>query len=196
MATAQARAKSKAFRTGLVVVTALACLLLIATACGSDASQPKAVPSASPQSTSGLHAIVGRIAIPNLGLDAHLITMGVSADGVMEIPAGVGNVGWYSFSGRPGEGSNIVLVSMRVHYAGAAVFEGLEELEPGDTITLSWEDGREYRYRIISYEVPTDPQARLESVIGSTGQDVITLIGTCGTIDLCPRLIHRAELVS
>lgn len=175
---------------------ALACLLLIVAACGSDASQPKAVPSASPRSTSGLHAVVGHIAIPNLSLDAPLITMGVSADGVMEIPAGVGDVGWYSFSGRPGEGRNIVLVGKRTHYAGAAVFEELEELEPGDTITLSWEDGLEYRYRFISYEVPTDPQARLESVIGSTDQDVITLIGTYGSTDAGPRLILRAELES
>ena len=54
-----------------------------------------------PPAASGPPA-VGRLQIPNLGIDAAVEPVLVDAKGSMAVPSGPGRVGWYSAGPRPG----------------------------------------------------------------------------------------------
>jgi LPXTG-site transpeptidase (sortase) family protein len=87
-------------------------------------------------------------------------------------------VAWYDFSALPGAGSNAVF-SGHVTWNGRAVFWALDELQPGDTISVISEDGVEYTYEVFD-NFPVDPSdpASLK-VMKPTPTDTITVI-TCG----------------
>ena len=85
------------------------------------------------------------------------------------------------------------------------VFGDLEELEPGDTVHLISDEGREYTYEVFAnFAVDPDDPASLK-VMAPTPTDTITLI-TCGGTwipdpsarfggDYTTRTIVKAKLV-
>ncbi len=125
---------------------------------------------------------IANLVIPRFDVDAPVVTRGVDANGVMEVPNGPKNVAWYTFSAKPGYGSNAVF-SGHVDYInyGAAVFWHLKDLAQGDMIEVHLADGTVYKYAVDSVkEVAADPsQDVLASILGPTQQDAVTLI-TCG----------------
>ena len=125
-------------------------------------------------------APVTRIAIPRFGVDAPIVVRGVDAQGVMETPDGPKDVAWYDFSARPGFGSNAVF-SGHVDYInyGAAVFWNLKDLEMNDIIEVRLEDGTVYEYVVVAKDQVNAATAPIQEIVGSTPQEVVTLI-TCG----------------
>jgi LPXTG-site transpeptidase (sortase) family protein len=158
------------------------------------APSPTAPPSEAP---------IAHLAIPRFGIDAPVIVLGVDANNVMEAPDGPEDVAWYDFSRRPGFGSNAVF-SGHVDWAGygPAVFYNLKDLELGDIIQVRLQDGTVYDYSVINREnVGSSPtQEQLDQIVGSTPNEIITLITCGGTFDSSigeydQRVIVRAERV-
>jgi len=139
------------------------------------------LPTALPTATARSVAKPARILAPAIGLDAPVISVGLTADGAMGTPRTAGEVGWYG--PRPGEEGNALLaghvdwvVSGRVQLGS---FYRLSRLEPGDVVTILTTDGSQVRFRVIwkrLYEAATAP---VDEITGPTGQPSITLI-TCG----------------
>ena len=152
--------------------------------------EPTPAPSSAP---------IERLLIPRIGVDAPIVVLGVTPDGVMQDPKGPMEVAWYDFSSYPGFGSNAVFAG-HVDYAnfGAAVFWKLRELQAGDEINVRLTDGTRYTYRVISSNTFSAQDAPVQDIVGSTPQEVVTLI-TCGgtfntrTREYDRRLIVRAE---
>jgi LPXTG-site transpeptidase (sortase) family protein len=100
----------------------------------------------------------------------------------MQSPDGPTNVAWYSFSGKPGHGSNAVFSGHvdYIHY-GAAVFWHLKDLVAGDQIQVDLDDGSVYTYAVVSINsISADPtEDELRDIVGASKTDIITLI-TCG----------------
>jgi LPXTG-site transpeptidase (sortase) family protein len=126
-----------------------------------------------------------RMVIEKMGVDAPIITLGLDANRLPEVPNGPDTVAWYDFSAKPGQGSNAVFsghVDWTVNgQPVTAVFWGLGELEEGDVVKLLLEDGSELQYRVtdnvtIKYD---DPDA--VNVMDKTPTDVITLVSCGGT---------------
>jgi len=126
-----------------------------------------------------------RMVIEKMGVDAPIITLGLDANRLPEVPNGPDVVAWYHFSAKPGQGSNAVFsghVDWTVNGEPVtAVFWGLGELEEGDVVKLLLEDGSELRYRVtanvaIKYDDPDGVK-----VMDKTPNDVITLISCGGT---------------
>ena len=134
---------------------------------------------ATPPST----APISRMVIEAIGVDAPVAVRGLDANAVPEEPGAPDVVAWYNFSSRPGAGSNAVLAG-HVDWTyngrpGPAVFWGLKDLNPGDTVRIFLEDGTRYDYAVTAnFAVPYDDPKAVE-VMGPTPNDVITLI-TCG----------------
>jgi len=130
-------------------------------------------------------AAPARMVIEKMGVDAPIITLGLDANRLPEVPNGPDVVAWYDFSAKPGQGSNAVFsghVDWTVNgQPVTAVFWGLGELEEGDVVKLLLEDGSELQYRVtnsatIEYD---DPEG--VKVMDKTPSDVITLISCGGT---------------
>ena len=120
-----------------------------------------------------------RLVIEGIDVNAPVITMGLEDGGIPEVPLNGQDIAWYDFSSMPGGGSNAVFAA-HVTWGGApGVFANLNDLQPGDTISLISEDGREYTYEVFA-NFPVDPfDSESLKVMAPTATDTVTLI-TCG----------------
>jgi len=142
---------------------------------------------------------IGRLVIPEIGVDAPVIVGGIDANGRMQVPDGPEDVAWYDFTARPGQAGNIVLSGHldRRNY-GPAVFARLRELTLGDLVELRLEDGSTYQYVVtqsVAYEAEGAP---VQEIVGPTSRETLTLITCDGTFNgasmtYSHRLVVRAE---
>jgi LPXTG-site transpeptidase (sortase) family protein len=139
------------------------------------------------------------VVIPKIGVDAPLVTKGVDASGLMQVPDNPEDVAWYDFTARPGEGGNIVL-SGHVDFRGygPAVFARLRDLTLGDIVEVRLEDGSSHQY-VVTQSVAYEAQgAPIEEIVGPTSRETVTLITCDGTFNgassgYSHRLVVRAE---
>jgi LPXTG-site transpeptidase (sortase) family protein len=136
-------------------------------------------PVAEPEPEPEPVAIPLRLVVESIGVDAPIVEMGMDGNGIPHVPRNGQDVAWYDFSSPPGAGSNAVLAGHINWERVPGVFARLDDAQPGDTIRLISEDGREYTYEVTEnfYVDPEDPDA-LE-VMAPTSADTVTLI-TCG----------------
>jgi sortase (surface protein transpeptidase) len=93
-----------------------------------------------------------RLTIDAIGVRAPVVPVGVEhRSGAVDVPADVDTVGWYRFGPSPGmRGSAVLLghVDSRVH--GAGIFFRLRELEPGQTVTVTFANGSTRSFRVVA----------------------------------------------
>jgi LPXTG-site transpeptidase (sortase) family protein len=120
-----------------------------------------------------------RLVIEAIGVDAPVIEMGMSAEGVPYVPLNGQDVAWYNFSALPGAGSNAVFAGHINWERAPGVFGDLDQLAAGDKVSLVSDDGREYTYEVFDNVLvdPNDPNSL--KVMAATDTDQVTLI-TCG----------------
>jgi LPXTG-site transpeptidase (sortase) family protein len=123
---------------------------------------------------------VARLIVPSLGIDAPTVVLSVDPDGTMQSPDNPVDVAWYSFSARPGQGSNVVMAGHLdwVNY-GPAVFYRLKEGAPGAEIQLQLVDGTIAHYRVLDVTIYDEATAPVQEIVGPTDSEIVTLI-TCG----------------
>jgi LPXTG-site transpeptidase (sortase) family protein len=80
--------------------------------------------------------------IPAIGVEAPVVPVGRDPDGHMSVPDGPVLTGWYSLRARPGEQGSAVIAGHSGFRTGAAVFDNLGQLEPGDVVYTEDEHGR------------------------------------------------------
>lgn len=125
------------------------------------------------------------LTVEKLGIyNARVIAMGVTADGAMDVPNNIFDVGWYIGSSKPGEGGTVVIDG---HNGGPnihGVFKELPSLVQGDTIVIERGDGRKFNYKVAeNVTVPlSDANAYMETALNSPvpGQESVTLISCTG----------------
>jgi len=134
------------------------------------------------------------LAIETIGLTTPLLGTRLDDFGLIWAPPT--SAGHFMVSGRPGEGTNIVIVG---HSGTGYVFEHLSEIEVADQIVITTVDGGSHSYRVSQIEIvpvldATDEQlaANIEYVL-PTHSERLTLI-TCWPRDgYTHRLIVIAE---
>lgn len=131
-----------------------------------------------------------RLLIPKLEIDAPLTYKAVPPNGQMPNPNSWDDVAYYDFSqfpdlgGLPGKGGNIVLAG-HVDYIrhGPAVFWRLNELKPGDVVTIRLTDGTAYDYKIEFNKVLDPGTADWSSIVSATADESVTLITCTGVFE-------------
>jgi LPXTG-site transpeptidase (sortase) family protein len=164
---------------------------------------PTPIPEPSPtiEPTVAPEIPIARLVIPSIGVNAEVVTKGVTADGVMEDPKGPWEVAWYNFSALPNRVGNVVMAG-HLDYVnvGAAVFYKLGSLKEGDEVVINLVNGETATYKVTtvaSYNASTAP---VQEIVGPTSVETVTLI-TCGgafnraTREYDSRVIVRAERV-
>jgi len=172
---------------------------------GHDEATPTATITPLPEVTAPT-----RMVIEKMGVDAPIITLGLTANGLPDVPNGPDVVAWYDFSAKPGQGNNAVFsghVDWTVNgQPVAGVFWGLGELEEGDVVKLLLEDGGELPYRVTDNVTIKHDDPDGVKVMDKTPNDVITLISCGGNWAPSPsnplggnythRVVVRAERVT
>jgi LPXTG-site transpeptidase (sortase) family protein len=142
---------------------------------------------------------VTHLRIPRIGVDAHVITKGIDASGVMQVPDNAHDVAWYDFAARPGSGGNIVLSGhVDFHGVGPAVFWDLGKLEEGDAIDVEAADGATYAYHVVGKGTFDAASAPVSQIVGPTAVESVTIITCTGVFNQSThqynkRLVVRAE---
>ncbi|WP_433047484.1 class F sortase [Dactylosporangium sp. CS-033363] len=144
------------------------------------------------QETHGLGASAPvRLAIPAIGVDTELMSLGLNGDGTVQVPPlkKGSPAGWYRNLRTPGEvGPAVILGHVDTAHDGPAVFYRLRELRPGDTASVRREDGSvavfvvERVVEVPKNDFPTD------DVYGPVDYPALRLVTCGGTFD---RLKHE-----
>lgn len=120
------------------------------------------------------------LTIEKLGIDAPVGEYGVDNQGRMDVPDNITEVGWYKFGPSPGEdGSAVLAAHVDLAGPGKGLFYDLDELEPGDMVTVSYSDGVAADFEVFARSTYLKTELPLDTIFSRTGQPVLTLV-TCG----------------
>lgn len=99
------------------------------------------------------------LSIPSLGIEkARVVTVGLTADNILDTPKNINDTAWFDKSATPGSGRGAVVIDG--HNGGMTkngVFVKLSDLRQGDEIIIERGDGKK-----ISYLVETNETMSLE----------------------------------
>lgn len=141
------------------------------------------------------------IEIASIGVSAETAAFGLTAEGVMEVPADAATVAWYGFTAVPGRSGNVVMAAHADWRGEFGVFHRLPELQPGGEIELIGPGGEHFTYAVRSIELVDPDLADVSAIIGTRDGDATLTLITCGgefnraAGDYERRVIVRAELV-
>lgn len=122
-----------------------------------------------------------RLRIPQIGLDAGVEGVGLLANGVMDVPRSLANVGWLRNGIAPGTAGNAVITGHLDGSAGqAAAFWSLSHLRPGDPIILTTAGGVELRFMVVRVERHDAADVPLVGIFGPSREPHLNLITCAG----------------
>ena len=121
-----------------------------------------------------------RLEIPDLGVDAHVVPVGVDADGALAVPEDPQQVGWYRWGSVPGEaGATVLAGHVDTHEDGAGALVDLASLGAGTTVRVTSSDGGVAQFQVASRHAYLKADLPAEEVFARTGDPRLELI-TCG----------------
>ncbi len=123
-----------------------------------------------------------RIDIPGIQTESDLIEVGQNSDGTIEVPAGenYNKAAWYKYGATPGQlGSAVIEGHVDSADGKPSVFFNLGKLKPGDTVTVTREDGIEATFAVDSVRLFSKDDFPTLDVYGPKNHAGLSLI-TCG----------------
>lgn len=149
--------------------------------------EPDPVPLWSANESSHLEDLTGSKRIPvgltieSLQVDAPVEPYGIDErTGQMAVPRNARDVAWYEHGPSPGEsGSAVLAAHVDLKSQGPGVFFGLRELDPGETIVVTFDDGTSQPFEVRARDTYQKEELPLDAIFSREGPSVLTLI-TCG----------------
>jgi len=124
-----------------------------------------------------------RLRIPEIGVDAAVDQMGLTASGDMQAPTGPKTVGWYKFGTDPGNAGSAVIDG---HYGTwkdgeGSVFDNLNKLQKNDKLYVEDTNGMVITFAVRQYQIYT-PEETVPAIFNSNdGKAHLNLITCEGT---------------
>jgi len=151
----------------------------------SPSATPSLIPSTVKLSDPAEGSVVGHLQIPAIGVDEYV----VEGTGEGDLAKGPGH---YVGTAMPGQAGNISIAGHRTTYG--APFNRLDQLVPGDPITLTSDAGKQFRYVVSQSPVAVPPND--VSVLNYFGDNRLTLTTCNPKFSASQRLIAVAKLVT
>ncbi|MBW3663728.1 MAG: class F sortase [Actinobacteria bacterium] len=120
-----------------------------------------------------------RVRIPAIAVDSALVGLGLQDDGSMEVPPGAFPAGWYTGAPTPGELGPAIFAGHVDHGGSAGVFARLHDLQPGDAVEVTRQDGTTVVFRVTRVEQHSKDAFPTAAVYGDIDHAGLRLI-TCG----------------
>lgn len=123
------------------------------------------------------------LSISVIDVEAPIEGYGVDRDsGLMDVPDNVTDVAWYEHGPSPGEpGSAVLAAHVDLRNQGPGVFFDIDDLEPGDLVEVSFDDGSQQSFEVTASATYPKVELPLDAVFSRSGPPVLTLI-TCGGV--------------
>jgi LPXTG-site transpeptidase (sortase) family protein len=143
-----------------------------------------------------------RLIVPTVGIDANVQHVGISKSGRMAVPTNYTDVGWYKYGSLPGEAGTAVMAGhLDNGFGQAAVFKQLEDLKPGDVITIQTQGGQAVHFKVRTSETFSAQLDSTDAIFVSSGVPQLKLITCEGEWDkkhktYTNRRVVTADLIS
>jgi sortase (surface protein transpeptidase) len=124
-------------------------------------------------------ALPQSLTIPQIAVSTRLVSLGLTSQGAVQVPATTTVAGWYTHSPRPGAVGPAVILGHIDSDRGPGVFFRLATLRPGDLIYVRLSDGSTVSFRVTRVQTYQKDEFPTESVYGPTPDQELRLI-TCG----------------
>jgi sortase (surface protein transpeptidase) len=124
-------------------------------------------------------ALPQSLTIPQIAVSTRLVSLGLTSQGAVQVPATTTVAGWYTHSPRPGAVGPAVILGHIDSDRGPGVFFRLAALRPGDLIYVRLSDGSTVSFQVTHVQTYQKDQFPTESVYGPTPDQELRLI-TCG----------------
>jgi sortase (surface protein transpeptidase) len=121
------------------------------------------------------------LSIPAIDVHTTIITLGVTAQGTLQVPTSTSVAGWYTGSPRPGDVGSSIIAGHIDSYLGPGVFFRLRLLVPGNLVYVREADGRLAVFRVTSVHMYPKNHFPTATVYGPSPDAELRLI-TCGGV--------------
>lgn len=151
------------------------------TAATREATEPDSTAAATspPSSGAGPSGRPVRVKVPDLGIDAPVILLGLDPHQALEVPSNATDTGWWTGGSVPGTIGPAVLAG-HVNYKGqAGVFQKIGRMEPGDRVEVTLDDGTATAFVVHRVEQHAKNDFPTDAVYGPTPGSELRLV-TCG----------------
>jgi hypothetical protein len=105
-----------------------------------------------PRKRTGRRPVLPRqVRIPKLGVRAPVLSVGVGAEGGLEVPGDPRQVGWWAGGAKPGAARGTAVIAGHINTAvsGPGAFAALDRLRPGDRIVVAGPE-RKRRFHVVA----------------------------------------------
>ncbi len=151
---------------------------------------PRSQQGPGPAETPADAALVARLAaqrqrepafvrIPSIHTTSSLINLGLTSDGVLEVPQDYLQAGWYQKGPRPGDPGPAVIAGHLDSKIGPGIFSRLTEVKPGDPIEITRVDGTLIHFVVTRVDQYPKRAFPTRQVYGKTDRSELRII-TCG----------------
>lgn len=124
------------------------------------------------------------VRVVDVGLDLPVVPVGVRADGQMDVPLLVSEVGWYEHGPAPGAVEGSAVLSAHVDSeVGAAPMAALFEVELGAIVEITTESGAVLAFRVDLVEQLGKAQLPLDELFARDGPPMLRLVTCAGAYD-------------
>jgi hypothetical protein len=122
------------------------------------------------------------VAIPAIGVQSALLSLGLNANGTIQVPdlsTSADEAAWYKYSVTPGQIGTAVIEGHVDSRTGPAVFYRLGALHPGDHIDVTLADGMTAVFRVTGVREYTKTDFPTDMIYGPTRYASLRVV-TCG----------------
>ncbi len=123
------------------------------------------------------------LTISAIGVSTALEPLPLKADGTLQSPQPWGEAGWYSGGIVPGQIGPAVIAGHIDSINGPAVFYRLDRLVPGDSVSITAQDGSELTFVVDRSAAYPKTQFPTQLVYGPTATAQLRLISCTGDFD-------------
>jgi hypothetical protein len=143
------------------------------------------VPAASVPWPAGARRVAAPVGltIPAIGVRTHLIRLGLTPAGTLQVPTSTSVAGWYDRGPRPGAAGPAIIAGHIDSLAGPAVFYRLARLRPGERAYVRRADGSFAVFRVTAVRTYRKDHFPTADVYGPVPNPQLRLITCGGTFD-------------
>jgi sortase (surface protein transpeptidase) len=121
------------------------------------------------------------VTIPEIGVSTRLVTLGLTAQGTVQVPLTASAAGWYTRSPRPGAVGPAIILGHIDSGRGPGVFFRLAVLRSGDPVYIRRSDGSTVEFLVTAVQSYLKDRFPTQAVYGPTPDAELRLI-TCGGV--------------
>lgn len=120
-----------------------------------------------------------RLLVPDLGLDVPLDAVGVTDDGLMEVPEDADRAGWYRFGPSPGDDTGSAVLAGHVDdREGPGAFMALTEAQEDMRVVVEHDDGSRTDYTVTARRTTDKKELPVDDLFDRDGPPLLQLV-TC-----------------